>query len=55
MSELRDAILELRALTGQLVNVIQQHDASSRDLIIALGSNQQAILDLLEEQKLTNL
>jgi hypothetical protein len=50
MEGLRDAIWELRALTVQLVNAIQQHDVNSRDLIIALGSNQQAILDLLHEQ-----
>jgi hypothetical protein len=51
MSDLRNAILELRILTGQLVNAIQQHDINTRDLIIALGSNQQAILDLLQDQK----
>ena len=49
ISELRDAILELKALTAQLVVTIQQHDTSTRDLVIALGSNQQAILDLLTE------
>ena|SRR5450432_1889183 len=49
MSELRDAIHELKALTQQLVVELQQHDASTRDLVIALGSNQQAILDLLHD------
>lgn len=51
LSELRDAILELKALTAQLVVAIQQHDTSTRDLVIALGSNQQAILDLLTERE----
>src|SRR4051794_36921094 len=45
--ELRDVILELKALTAQLVSSVQLHDANTRDLTIALGSNQQAILDLL--------
>ena len=49
MSELRDAIHELKALTQQLVSEMQQHDATTRDLVIALGSNQQAILDLLHD------
>ena len=49
MAELRDAIHELKALTQQLVNEMQQHDATTRDLVIALGSNQQAILDLLHD------
>ncbi len=51
MGELRDAILELKALTAQLVTTMQQHDTSTRDLVIALGTNQQAILDLLHEQQ----
>lgn len=48
--ELRDVVLELKALTAQLVSAIQLHDANSRDLTIALGTNQQTILDLLTEQ-----
>ncbi len=55
ISELRDAILELKALTAQLVVAIQQHDTSTRDLVIALGSNQQAILDLLTEHDAVTL
>lgn len=48
--ELRDVILELKSLTAQLVSTVQLHDANTRDLTIALGSNQQAILDLLVAQ-----
>jgi hypothetical protein len=51
IAELRDAILELKALTAQLISAVQQHDASTRDIVIALGSNQQAILDLLHDHK----
>ena len=51
MAELRDAIIELRSLTTQMINSLQQHDTTTRDLVIALGSNQQAILDLLHEQQ----
>ncbi len=51
MAELRDAILELKSLTTQMLTAIQQHDATTRDLVIALGSNQQAILDLLNEHQ----
>jgi hypothetical protein len=45
--ELRDVVLELKGFTAQLVSTVQLHDANTRDLTIALGSNQQAILDLL--------
>jgi hypothetical protein len=51
MAELRDAILELKSMTGQMIAAIQQHDATTRDIVMALGSNQQAILDLLNEHK----
>ncbi len=46
-TELRDAVLELRTLTQQLVTAMEQHDASTHDLILAMSSNQQAIMELL--------
>jgi hypothetical protein len=51
MAELRDAILDLKSMTGQMITALQQHDAVTRDMVMALGSNQQAILDLLSERK----
>jgi hypothetical protein len=51
IADLRDTILELKALTAQLINTMQQHDATTRDMVIALGSNQQAILDLIHDHK----
>lgn len=49
IADLRDAVIELKTLTAQLVATIQQHDINTRDLILKLGSNQQAILDLLSQ------
>ncbi len=51
LAELRDAIQELKALTTQMITAVQQHDATTRDMVLALGTNQQAILDLIHERK----
>ncbi len=51
IAELRDAILELRSLTAQLIAAMQAHDGTTRDMVIALGSNQQAILDLINDHR----
>jgi hypothetical protein len=39
-----------RETRNKVHSAIQQHDSSTRDLVLALGSNQQAILDLLHER-----
>lgn len=46
---MRDAIIEIKSLTSQLMATIQQYDTFSRDFANSLGANQQAILKLLEE------
>lgn len=51
ITELRDAIIEIKMLTTQLMNTIEQYDNFSRDLANTLGSNQQAILNLLKDHQ----
>ncbi len=33
MAELRDAILELKAMTGQMISALQQHDATTQKML----------------------
>jgi hypothetical protein len=33
MAELRDAILELKAMTGQMITALQQHDATTQKML----------------------
>ncbi len=48
--ELRDAILELKTMTIQLVGALQQHDSTTHELVMTLVRNQQSMLDLLPER-----
>lgn len=44
---MHDTVLELRTLMQQLISSMEHQESVSKDLIVAISNNQQAILELL--------